>query len=190
MNWTWTGKLFVCTDWRIGVKNISSKMVPRNLTEYQEDAWMSVLLICWNKWKPTQSLWAELSLVMKVVFFNMIRRPNIKVWNGIQSDHQGQRKHTYPSQKWNACILLWFHGHCSQRVRSCWTDSQSILLHRNSWKTEKEGHAGSSKHHKKLDPSSKQCANPHSTLSSTVFDVKMRYSNATAFYWSDLTPCN
>jgi len=79
----------------------------------------------------------------------------------------------------HACVLLWFHGYCSQRVGSCWTDSQSVLLQRHSWKTQ-ESHAGSSKHCQKLDPSSQHCASPCSALCSAVFGIQMHYSDAAA----------
>jgi len=77
-------------------------------------------------------------------------------------------------------VLLWFHGYCTQTVGSRWTDSQSILLQRHSWKTQKESHMGSSKHCHKLDPSPRQCASPCSVLCSAVFYIQRHYGDAAA----------
>jgi len=86
----------------------------------------------------------------------------------------------------HACVLLWFHGYCSQRVGSCWTDSQSILRQRHSWNTPKESHAGSSKHCHKLDPLSRQCTSPCSVPRSAVFDIQRHYGDdaASLITWS------
>jgi len=80
----------------------------------------------------------------------------------------------------HACVLLWFHGYCSQRVGSRWTDSKSILVQKHSWKTKKKSHMGLSKHCHKLDPSPWQCASPCSILCSAVFDIQRHYGDATA----------
>ena len=75
---------------------------------------------------------------MRAGFSNVIQRPNVKVWSAVQRDTKAKES-TYVQVKseMHACVLLWFHGYCSQRVGSCWTDSQSVLLHRNSWKAMK-----------------------------------------------------
>ena len=62
---------------------------------------------------------------------------------------------------------------------SCWTDSQSIFLNGNSWKTEKEGHAGTTIYYEILDPSSRKCASQCSALCSAAFDKK-QYGDAAA----------
>jgi hypothetical protein len=46
--------------------------------------------------------------------------------------------HVPVKSEMHACVLLWFHGYCSQIVCSCCTDSQSILLHKHSSKTEEK----------------------------------------------------
>jgi len=55
--------------------------------------------------------------------------------------------------------------------------------------TQKESHAGSSKHCHKLDPSSRQCTSPCSVLCSAVFDIQRHYGDATASL-PDLAPCD
>ena len=77
----------------------------------------------------------------------------------------------------HACVLLWFHGYCSQGVGSCCTDGQSILLHRNSSKTEEECHVGSFKHDEELVASWRECASPCSAICSAVFDISIHYDD-------------
>jgi len=79
----------------LGMRKICDKMVHRNLTEQQQDARLS---ICADLQEQVTAR-PELSLVRRVGFSNMIQRPNLKVWNGVQRDHQGQRKRACPSQK-------------------------------------------------------------------------------------------
>jgi len=110
----------------------------------------------------------------------MIQRPKTKIWNGVRRDHQGQKNHACPSQKWIACLrstlIPW-----ALFIKSGFPlDRQSILLQRHSWKTQKQSHTGSSKHCHKLDPASRQCASPCSVLCSAVFDIQMHYGDAAA----------
>jgi len=82
----------------LGMRKICAKMVPRNLTEQQRDARLSVCAELLEQVEADPELWSELSQVTTVGFSNMIQTPNAKVWNGVRRDHQGQRKHACPSQ--------------------------------------------------------------------------------------------
>jgi len=89
------------------------------------------------------------------------------------------RKHVCPSQKRNvwlcASLVPWVMFTKSGFLK----DRQSILLHRNSWKTVKDGHVGSSKYCEKLNLSS-QCTSPFNALCSTIFYIHMHYGDASA----------
>jgi len=83
----------------IGMRKICAKMVPRNLTEQQRDAQVSICAELLEQVEADPALMERVITVTRVGFSNMIQRPNTKVQNGIQKDHQGQRKHACPSQK-------------------------------------------------------------------------------------------
>ena len=81
----------------LGMRKICAKMVPRNLTQQQRDACVSVSA------EQLEQVEADPDLMERVItggvgFSNMIQRPNANVWNGVRKDHQGQRKHACPSQ--------------------------------------------------------------------------------------------
>ena len=88
----------------LGMRNICAKMSPRNLTEQQRHAWLSVCADLLEQMVAGPELMNLIITVARIGFSHMIHRPNINVWNCVQRDHQDQRKHAYPSLKWNACL--------------------------------------------------------------------------------------
>ena len=82
----------------LGMRKICAKMGPRNLTEQQRDARVSVCAELLEQVEADPQLIDKLSQVTRVGFSNTIQRPNAKVWNGVRRDHQGQRKSACPSQ--------------------------------------------------------------------------------------------
>jgi len=86
----------------LGMRKICAKMVPRNLTEQQRDAQVSVYAELLEQVEADPELMERVITGDESWFFqysNMIQRPNTKVSNGVRRDHQGQRKHACPSQK-------------------------------------------------------------------------------------------
>ena len=127
--------------------------------------------LCWSAgtrptaYGPSYHWWREL-------VFTLIRRPNVWVWNGVQRDHQGQRKQV--KSKRHAFVF-----DPMGIVHKEWVPAEQIIsLHRNSWKPKKQGHGGSYKHCEKLDPSSRQCASPCSAPCSAVLDIQMHCGDA------------
>ena len=95
------------------------------------------------------------------------------------------KKARCPSQKWNACLCASLSPWVLFTKSGC-TDSQSMLLHKNSSKTEEKRHVGSSKHGEKRDPEWRQCAIPCSALCSAVFWHlnALRWVAASLLTWS------
>jgi hypothetical protein len=65
------------------------------------------------------------SLMTRVGYSNLIQRPNIKVWNGMQRDHQGQRKHANPKSK-EKCMVVCFFGSMGIVHKEWVPDGQSV----------------------------------------------------------------
>jgi len=135
------------------MRKFCAKMVPRILKEQLWDARISV---CPYLLEQAE---ANPMLVDRVIFgderwffqYDPETKCQSSEW---RSEGSPRRNKAHISNSKEKCMLVCFFDSMGI-VHKEWLvlDRHSLLLHRNSSKTEKEGHAGSSKHCEKLDPS-------------------------------------
>jgi hypothetical protein len=169
-----------------GIRKSCAKMSPRNLTQQQRHAWLSVCADLLEQMVADPEL-IDRVITWRELVFPICSRDQTSMFKAITKTKEST--HVPVKSEMHACVLLWFHG-CSQIVGSCCTDSQSILLHKNSSKTEERRYVGSSKHGEELNPDWWQCASPCGALCRAVFDVSMHYGESQPPYSLDLAPCD
>ena len=154
-------------------------MVPRNLTEQQQDSQLSICADLLEQVEADPELMDQVITGDESWFFQCDPETKCQSLECRSEGYQGQRKHLCPSQKWNACLCASLIPWVLLTKSRFLLDRQSVSITTQKFlKGYEEGHAGSSQNCKKPDPSPRQCASPRSTLCSTVFDIQMHYGDA------------
>ena len=163
----------------LGIRKICAKMVPRNLTEQQQDAQLSIYADLPEQVEADPKLMDQVITGDESWFFQYDSEIKCQSLEWHSKGYQCQRKHACPNQKCNACLCASLIPWLLFTKSAFLQDRQSINITTKTFLKDSGSHAGSSKHCQKLDPLL-QCASPCSVLCSAVFDIQRHYGDAAA----------
>jgi len=162
------------------MRKICAKMVSRNLTEQQQDARLNICADLLEQVAAGSELMDRVISGDESWFFQYDPETKFKSLEWHSKGLPRPKKARVSKLKVKCMLVCFFDS--MRTVHKEWVPAGQTV---NQYyyteipgKTEKEGHAGSSKHCEKLDPSSRQCASPFSVLRSTVFDIQTHYDDA------------
>ena len=166
----------------LGMRKICTKMVPRNLTEQQRDARVSICAEMLEQVGADPDLMARVITGEESWFFQydpQTKRQSLE-WRSKGSPRPKKARMSKSKLK---CMLVCFFYSMGFVHKECVPAGQTVnqYYYKDFLDRLRKSHAGSSKHGHKLDPSSRQCASPCSVLCSALFDIQWYYGDAAAF---------